>query len=144
MQQNHHEIKPSWCFKLNRGRTWILPLYCLCWLLLYWLLSNTHLLDNNLSCCSISHLDDIDALLQAVDLHTIDCVDAFCCIYCRTVLDILDASSYTASTLSWNTQDCDNINLSSIVTFLHRLQNAIGCRAKSCCFYIQYYTQKVC
>ena len=56
--------------------------------------------DNNLSCCSISHLDDVDALLQAVDLHTIDCVDAFCCIYCRTVLDILDASSYTASTLS--------------------------------------------
>ena len=33
------------------------------------------LLDNNLSCCTIRHLDDVDALLQGVDLHTIDSVD---------------------------------------------------------------------
>lgn len=31
--------------------------------------------DNNLSCSTISHLNDVDALLQGVDLHTIDSVD---------------------------------------------------------------------
>lgn len=57
------------------------------------------LLDNNLSCSTISHLNDVDALQQAVDLHTIDSVDSCSSIYCWTVLDILNTSCYT-STLS--------------------------------------------
>ena len=70
----------------------------------FFIIKSIGLLDNHLSGSTISHLDDVDALLQMVHLHTIDGVDTSNGLNVRTILNVLDACGYLVTLLGY-TQD---------------------------------------